>query len=307
MLTPFRSEKSPIRLSDLLISGKEMNIDVEMARRLLTECQYPEQRPLNEDRAMLLATAMEHGTFLPFTQLAFAVHNGRHYLVNGQHRLNAVGLALTAQSFRIEVYPCRSMDEVRALYTRFDQPGGQRSLTQVSRSLGLHDEADGGLRPPTAALLLRAAPLLMIDLRRIAPNQRPRNTRDLDAKKDFALKWKPWALDYQNCLDKGIGRYTSRFRAGGVFAVALTTLRYQRDKAIPFWSEAARNSGLLTGDPRLTLHTHFLSSRRATSEYELAEAACWAWNAWFQDRRLTLIKVLGSPLKVLGTPYQGGE
>lgn len=293
------------RLAEILISGESVSVSAEVAKLIIDECPYDGQRDLNEDRALLLAMAMERGTFLPNTQIAFGVLDGRFYLVNGQHRLNAVGLARLDQRFRIEVYPCQSRDDLDALYCRFDQPGGQRSLTQVSRSLGLHDDTDKGLRPATAALLLRAMPILMMDLRRVAPIHRTRATRDLDAKKTEAIKWKPWAIEYQHCLDRGLTTRTARFRTGGVFAIALVTLRYQHATAREFWSEATRCSGLLSDDPRQALHSHFLSSKRSRSEYDLMEAAANAWNAFFQKRRLTQCKALGSPIKLLGTPFLG--
>lgn len=291
------------KLVDVLENGASVNISAELAQHLLLECPYDGQRPLNEDRALLLGTAMEHGTFLQNTQIAFGLLGGRYYLVNGQHRLNAVALARLDQRFRIEIYQCDTRAELDAVYCRFDQPGGQRSLTQVSRALGLHDDTERGLRPATAALLLRAAPILMVKLQRVAPIHRPRDTRDLDAKKGVALQWKPWAVEYQDCLYAGITNKTARYRAGGVFAAALVTLRYQNEMAKVFWRESIRNSGLQNDDPRHALHSHFLSSRRATSEYDLAEAACHAWNAYFRGKRLTVCKMLGGPLRLLGTPY----
>lgn len=306
MTLKFVRAAAPNSLSNILQPGSVVSITPDLARRILAECRYENQRPRNDDRALLLAAAMEHGTFLKNTQIAFCEFNGELMLVNGQHRLTAVDLAGLPVAFRIEIYPCKSIDEVHANYCRFDQPGGQRSLTQVSRSLGLHDAEDNGLRPASAALLLRAVPMLMIDLKRIPPTQRPPGTRDLDLKKETALKWKPWALEYQHCLDQGIGTRTGRYRAGGVYAVALVTLRYQRDRAVKFWSDSIRNSGLRNDDPAHALHNHFLSSKRATSEYDLAEAASHAWNAFYKDRPLKLCKAVGSPLALLGTPY-GGE
>jgi hypothetical protein len=299
---PFPNSVSRMPLDEILFSGNDAKIDEEVADRILKSCIYQGQRPLNEDRALLLGETMERGTFLPRTQLAFGRWNGNFFLVNGQHRLTAVTLSRQAQYFRIEVYECASSDEIDMLYARFDQPGGQRSLTQISRSLGLHDEKDG-LRPASAALLLRAVPLLMIDLKRIVPSQRPRNSRDLDAKREFALLWKPWAIDYQNCLDGGITVRTARFRAAGTMAVALATLRYQNAMAKEFWREAAHNSGLVSGDPRHTLHTFFLSSRRVRNEFDLAEVCSFAWNAWMSNRPLTLLKILGGKINLRGTPF----
>lgn len=297
----------PPALSALLVPGALVAIDAEAATEILDRCRYEHQRPLNDDRVLLFAMKMERGTWPQGRQIFFGRMDGNLYLIDGQHRLNAVTLAGRAQTFRIEVQDVTSLAELDDRYCEFDQAGGQRSPTQLSRALRLHDEEDGGLRPATAALLLRAAPMLQIGLKRLPPALRPRETRDLDCKREVALAWKPWALDYQSCLDCGITTRTGRFRRGGVFAAALVTLRYQRERALPFWREAIRNSGLTVGDPRQTLHSHFLSSKRAGTEYELAEAACHAWNAWLRDKRITMIRAIGSPLRLLGTPYLGSE
>lgn len=294
------------QLTDILVNGASIMISPAAAKKILDECHYRRQRPLNEDRALLLSEAIEHGTFLQNTQLAFGRLNGRCFLVNGQHRVNAVHLSGMSQLFRIEIYECATLDHLGALYCRFDQPGGQRSLTQVAQSLGLHDE-EGGLRPATAALLLRATPVLMTDLRRVAHINRPRSSRDLDVKKDYALRWKPWALQYQSCLDQGITSRTARYRCGSVTAVALMTLRHVPEKAKEFWSNSIRNSGLLASDPRYALHSHFLTSKRAKKEFDFAEAASFAWNAWYQGRALSHCRTLGAPIRLLGTPIQGEE
>lgn len=292
-------------LSHLLEDGEVVTIGKELAERILAECKYPGQRPLNEDRALFIGELMEQGTFRHKDQISFGLLDSGYYLVNGQHRLTAISLSQSRYPFRVEIYKVGSRAELDALYCTFDQPGGQRSLSQISRSLSLHDGEENGLRPATAALLMRACPLLMIDMRRIAPINRPRSTKSVDARKQVALQWKPQAIDYQECLDSGLTSRTGRFRAGGVFAVALVTIRHQRDKAMPFWKEAIRNSGLNRGDPRHTLAAEFLSSKVSTSEYDLAEKACAAWNAWFRSRDLTMCKVLGGPLKILGTPHAG--
>jgi hypothetical protein len=274
----------------------------DLAQRILHECAYDKQRPLNEDRALLFAEAIERGTYRKNSQLAFCRLFDRLILVDGQHRLNAVTLAGKPYPFRIEITDCETMAAVDAEYVKYDQPGGQRSLTQISKALGLHDEK---LRPITATKLMLAMPFLMTGLKRIPAAKMPRETRDLDCKKLEAILWKPWAVDYQNCLDAGVVVRTARFRTGAVFAVAMATLRYQNEKAKLFWSEAVRNSGLASDDPRHALHQYFISSRRAETAYELAEAACHAWNAFFKGRQLTFCKSVGSELRPAGTPYQG--
>jgi len=300
-------KRDPQALDEILISGASLLITPELAKRLLAECPYDGQRPLDDERALLHAERMEHHTFLPNSQIAFVRLNGRYYLVNGRHRMHAIELSAIPYLCRIEVYDVATNPEMDAIYCRFDQPGSQRTLPQVSRSLGLHDDFEGGLKPTTAALMLRAIPLLMIKFRRIAPVHRPRATRDLDSKKAFALEWKPAAILYQGCLDVGLTVRTGRFRNAGVVAVALATLHHQPDRAVQFWEGAIRNDGLQAGDPRQALCNDFMVRGRTNHEFDLVEVSAVAWNAFWQDRQLKITKVMGGPIKLLGTPYLGGE
>jgi hypothetical protein len=47
------------------------------------------------------------------------------------------------------------------------------------------------------------------------------------------------------------------------------------------------------------------SQRQKRTEYDLAEAASYAWNAFYQGRPLTQCKTLGGPIRLLGTPFLG--
>lgn len=277
-------------------------IDAALAEQIMRECHYENQRRINDDRALGLAETIERRKFRLNTQLAFARLYGRLIMINGYHRLTAVSLCRQAYPFRIEIYDCASLDDVDALYLTFDQPGGVRSLTQLGAALGLADEK---FRQGSVTWLMRAVPLLMMRLERLPPAHRPRAARDLDRRKEEALLWKPWALDYQTCLDGGILARTRRYRNAGVVAVALVTLRYQPVMAKVFWSESIRDSALEADDPRHALHLHLASARRSVHEFALAEASCNAWNAFFRNRRLTMCKMLGHPLRLLGTPFKG--
>lgn len=292
----------PAFISPEYKSGDAVIVDAATAEQIMRECHYEGQRRINDDRALGLAEAIEHGTFLRNTQLAFARLHGRLILVNGYHRLTAVTLCRQALQFRIEIYDCLSMEDVDALYLRFDQPGGVRSLTQLGAALGL---ADDKFRQGSVSWLMRAVPLLMMRLERVPPVKRPRATRDLDRKKEEAKLWKPWALDYQSCLDGGVTVRTSRYRNAGVVAVALMTLRYQNVMGKVFWAESIRDNALESDDPRHALHMHLATAKRSMHEYALAEACCNAWNAFFRNRRLTICKSLGYPLRILGTPLKG--
>jgi hypothetical protein len=294
----------------VLKPGVSLTATPALAIDLLERCAYARQRPLNEDRALLLADAMEQGTFLANTQISFARHAGRLVLVNGQHRLTAVTLAGRSAAFRVEIYDCANEGEVDTLYCRFDRPGGARTATQLSASLGLHDDFEGGLRRSTASLLLNAVTLPMMNFARIGPAIRPRATRDLDLRNKAAREWKPWAIEYQACLDQGVAVRTRRYRVGSVFAVGMATLRHQTARAREFWGGSIANDGLAANDPRAALHAAFLiisGKNEKRHEFDLAEMACQAWNAFYRERNLRQVRTTGGAFVILGTPYGAEE
>lgn len=300
---------SPPRLSDILKPGSSVEVAPDIAGRILLECRYQRQRPRNDEHALRLADAMVRGTFLTNTQIAFGKLNGQLFLINGQHRLTAIEISGSTHAFRIEIYPCATQHDLDERYLRFDQPGGIRSIVQLASAFNLHDDHEGGLRPPTAALLVKAMPLVMIDFKRMAVAVRPRATRDLDVKIAAAREWKPWAIEYQKALDLRSSKQAARYRQAGVFAVALATFRFQTEKARAFWGTSILNSGLDYADPRAGLHRSFLGNV-ARQQIELAEISAGAWNAFFKNRKLETPRpsnsieggeVSGRP--ILGTSY----
>lgn len=289
-----------------LVDGALVEIDPSLAGQLLRETSYSGQRPIDERHALTLGLEMEQGTFLGGTQIAFARFGGHLYLINGRHRLHAVELSGTAISFRLAIYEAASDAEIGNLYCRFDTMQRGRTARQIVGAVGLVDEGEDGLSPSGATLLYAAMPILMLRFERVAHSQRPVETRIVDRKVAAAADWKPAAIVYQRLLDRQLTKFSRRFRASGVVAVALATLRYQPAMAETFWSAATLADGLHVGDPRHTLYLDLIASRRNSgAEYDLAAAAAVAWNAFFGRRQLKIIRVNPGPIVIAGTPFGG--
>ena len=88
-----------------------------------------------------------------------------------------------------------------------------------------------------------------------------------------------------------------------LFAVALTTMRHQEEKAKIFWGAVARNDGLRKGTPEHTLVNWLLENRieALTSDGFIAPAL--AWNASFRGKMLGALKVGATVgFRIAGTP-----
>lgn len=204
-----------------------LTVDKAIASQILEDCEYLGQRVLDERHALRLAFQMEEdGGFLEETQLAFGRLAAKLYLVNGRHRLHAVGLSEKVVKFRAAVYDCATSADLDVLYTKFDTAAKMRTAAHIIDALGLADEEGEGLRRTMAKLMFLAAPLLMIRFERMANFQRPVETSIAQKKVEFIRPWKPQGILYQTALDRGISKYTTRFRNSGVVAVGLATLKH---------------------------------------------------------------------------------
>jgi len=298
-ITKAKSSLPPIANNDL------MAIDPTIAESILQGTEYLGQRPVDERHALRLAFQMEEGNFLDETQLAFGRLDHKLFLVNGRHRLHGVSLSGCTVKFRAVIYDCATRAELDKLYTRFDTAQKSRTAGHLVDALGLTDDE---LRRTTAKIIYDASPLLMVRFEKIAAWQRPVETTIVEKRIEFIRPWKPEALLYQECLDKGIWKYTTRFRKAGVVAVALATLKHQPVLAKEFWMHAIDRDGLRSGDPRLALSTELATRETAGGEHGLAYLAATAWSAFYEKRPLKLLTIRGeAPITIAGTPYKHGR
>ena len=106
------------------------------ARKIIENEMYQRQRPLRQGHVAELAHHMEHGSFIDNTTITFALLDGKSYLVNGQHTINAIVKSGCSVTLNIQEYSCRNEDEIDSLYARQDKHY-KRTEGDSFHSLGL--------------------------------------------------------------------------------------------------------------------------------------------------------------------------
>ena len=89
-------------------------------------------------------------------------------------------------------------------------------------------------------------------------------------------------------------------------AVALVTIKHQREKAEAFWTGLAKDDGLRRNDPRKALLIDFGNREWGRKSSDGCVSTSLAWNAYFSGRALSQIKIVnGAGVRILGTPFDG--
>lgn len=91
-----------------------------------------------------------------------------------------------------------------------------------------------------------------------------------------------------------------------VYTIRDMAFRHQPETAVSFWQGLSDNDGLRKGDARHT-YLRLLSEPdggRSTAENG-ARSAAVAWNAFFEGRQLTMIRVMPGKFRIAGTVIRG--
>jgi len=288
---------------DILTEGVTKLTAVEM-HRVLANCGYEHQRNVSERHMLVLADLMTRGRWQQKSQLDFAVLDGRYILVNGYHRAYAQVRSGKPIVWNIALHQVASAAALRALYYAFDTNTRPRSASDILKATEFSDA--NGLGKTIGEALYRAVPFLAS---KFALNPKQRNflvEKQVDLRLSVANDYAKAAARYWGCLDGLSGGRKKKYLSGGVTAVAVATMRYQSDAAWQFWTGVASNDGLKRGDPRLALFNDFLVRTVAGGSAGSFAPAIIAWNAWFEERDLRIIKVTENFVPVIaGTPFDG--
>ena len=200
-------------LTDIVREGR-LTVDQALAYRVLNEAVYPRQRALIAHHVLLLADTMRRGNWMAGSQIAFGVLAGKLYLINGQHRLNAVFDSDSEIEFQVVLLPVSSEDELHHLYRRFDVEQRTRSLPEVLRAEGLAERWQ--INSQTARTLYEAALLITANFVHVAGFKDPVAKRSHDARLAAAAEWGAEAAIYERLLTPAptwqIGRASCRER-----------------------------------------------------------------------------------------------
>lgn len=280
-------------------------IGPDLAERVLTEAPYEGQRKTEEHHVALLADMMRRGKWTKGSQIAFARVGDRLYLVNGKHRMHSVIASGRDIEFQVLIVDVQTMEEVAALYYHFDVAARARSTSDILRAVGgteMH-----GLSKAMAKSLYSAAGL--ISNRLVWPHylRDPIKARSVDHRLDAMKPWWALAKQFETITEDADRNLRVRLRRPGTVGVGLLTLKYQPDKAVTFWAGVAQNDGLRKGDPRHALVFDILNRVLASgTSMQGVIVPCAAWNAWFEGKSITHIKVTSTATpRLLGTPFDG--
>lgn len=281
-----------------------------VAKRILEEANFYKQRNFKESRAQDHVWRLKNGAWNSGFPISFArLPDGEMLLVDGQHRLTVISRHESPVSVRVNVIDANDVAEVRQLYTGFDQSTSTRSVNEVLNGAGVGEKLNISLRVRDAAF--SAIGYLRNNF------EIPRSTRvglagqasNVQARIADFPAWETEILKYDHIYDVCDRAHRCKLLNGGTAAVLLYTLKFQPAKAMDFWIGIARNDGLRKADPRHTLIQDFHTrSNNAGSNRQSVQAPALAWNAFFENRPLKIIKCIdGAAIRIAGTPFANGR
>lgn len=277
---------------------------------VLANCAYDQNRHktvAGKAHAEMLGEMMRRGKWRPKDVLHFGVlPDGRAVLLNGHHRLTAQRDTGCTIEWMVVVHMCASMEDVERLYWSFDT--STRLRTNQTILAGINFAEKLGTSKAVAEAMFRAAPYISagLDFSREGQSNLDKIT---DRRLEVAMQFAPEAALYDAAIANATPKMKNRLLTIGAISVAVVSLKYQRDRAIPFWKGVADNDGLQRLDPRHTYHT-FLMERVPKKGMAVwtANAAATAWHYWFHGKPLASIRQQDKPrVSVAGAPalYRG--
>jgi hypothetical protein len=294
--------RPPSSMHLLLISPRQAHTIVE------TEV-FPGQRAVREHHVTYLAQLMRLHHFEQGTTVTFAKMGKQRFLINGLHRLTALGRSQTPIWFWVEERRVEGLAQIADLYAIHDKnlPRSWADLCRVDPDL-----QDTMLAPKHLSKLGGALGVL------ISGFQQPTGyasdllwqglLRNPRVRKSLILAWAP---EMHQCVShcQGPGSIRAFLERASVLAVALVTWRFQPAQAKAFWGRLAADSGLVAGQPVHTLlrwlretpvrSVHPTLYPRYVAEAWNAERAGKAWpRALAGD---------AGPLRLAGTPHTGQQ
>lgn len=286
-----------------------LRLTPELARLYEREWNISEfQRPLNRNHLTLLVEAMKHGEFFGAAVIIVCVlSDGLKVLIDGQHRLIAIGMSGTTQEVQVTYIEVADMGEARRHYAATDQ-GVRRKLIDAFRALGVSFVE---LSLHQAECVGKAA--IIIQQFRTGPQFKGLIFQKKSAQQryDLAVHWTPAAILFYAAIAGCRKEERRLMEQPQLMAVALATFEHgpANLRAREFWSSTAHDDGLGTTRPEKQM---LIAARDVKSgqTFRLAHACAAIWNRWFRDPSAEVQRVgaiyANDPVSILGTPYLHG-
>jgi hypothetical protein len=289
---------------DIPVQSEVVLVTPDMASHWLDAYFYDNQRTLRAWHVDELVYALNSGTFKPGS-IEFYHHEGRFYLIDGQHRLNAIVESGRSAVLVVIIVNAASENEVRAAYYNSDI-GLSRPLSDAICISGVMGET--GLTQKEVEIVASATKFIQSGLADRKNGSKRLVERNRDVRLQAVRHWGAPAkayfeamADHDELLRKVVYNKTP-------VAVGILTFQYQPERAARFWRAVAANDGLRKGSAE---HAAFGLLATATNDKLpanlYARKLAYCWNAYMEGRDVKLIVVRDpkKPLLLKGTPYDG--
>lgn len=295
-------------IDTLAVRQKDFEIDItpEQAERWLTQFRYEHQRPINKRHVAFLASEMAKGRFSPHTMIKIAECGEEKFIIDGYHRLSAVMENKKPCHFFVKLIPFLNMEEIAKEYIRTDI-NRKRTLDEAVSIARLHEI----IGVPAKYIRKASSAVKVLKSNFNTSGGSDPIVSNEDHIKDI-LTWKDEvATSYQLINKCARNTYASENTRRTMLAVLLYVLRYQKEKALMFFSNVYADDGLRQGTPEKALADYLKTFRSAggttiggvTTAGDLTYVA-YCWNRFYFGRnaKKTLPKdyvfyLEGTPMK----------
>lgn len=300
------------------VSAQVVLVTRDVAREMMRGDRYGKQRGLNLRRVEMYERDMRNGDFLPSTPIDFVTLEGKTFLTNGQHRLQAViNSGVEIEFIRID-HVVDTEEELDRMYYNTDM-GMPRTIGQMYRAL----DADGGIGVPTS-IAMRAGNAVNFIKSGWVGAKRVGLTKN-EILRLLLSEYREPLINYRNVTMTRVGGIYSSMWRSPVCALGLETYRWAKDdnafaSVQNFWLGVVDDSGLSASDPRKAAREYLLTTtlgddsrmQRVTRAHN-ARYMIACYNAHREGRVLNAqsktgaIKIFNenAPVVIYGTPWDG--
>jgi len=290
-------------------------IGPQEATQMLDTMKYEHQRAVSKPHVAVLAKEMTAGRFVGGTTIRIAYLANDAYLIDGQHRLNAVVASKKPQIFTVLEENAPSVDYIAWAYGNLDT-GRRRSPSDLYRPMGLQDQLD--LTVWQVNSMSAAVDVLIGGMIRAKPGARA----DRAERMRIITLYAPYMREFATLTSGAPDTVSRSLKRGYVIAVAMVSLRWRSENnkgfsTALFWRGAATDDRLSAKDPRKVAHKHLLtttmrteaSGNKTVSSARGARELANSYNAYMggKERGHVTISDETAPFKMFGVPSDPRE
>lgn len=233
------------QLTKLTPTIRHCLIDVEIAKTILSDRNYENQRRLKPSSVSQYAESMEMDDWSEISIIRFgcSTENSQWRLTDGQHRLHAIVKSNLPQTFKIEFDTFESELDLKEAYGKMDR-GVPRTDMDAMLVYGDSRLAPGEMNRFIAAIKLIDSGFTARRIEKF-PATRLRK---------LFVEWEPYAVKVQELRSQcNVSRDVREpLRRSSMISVFMFLIRYakKQSQAESFIRSIYEDSGLITNDPR---------------------------------------------------------